>query len=574
MSRARNPILQLDLQCWRKRLLMALVFGGFTVLTARAAYLQGWRNDFLNQQGDMRVQRVVEMPAHRGMITDRRGEPLAISTPVESIWLNPREADATPSQIQALASKLDWDPDSLARLFANKGKAFVYLKRQLPPEVADAVQAMAIKGIHTTPEYRRYYPAGEVIGQVLGVTGADDNGLEGIEYAYQSWLGGEPGAKRVVKDRLGNTIEDLELVRSPKPGRDLTLSLNLQLQYLAYRELSAAVAANKARAGALVALDTRTGEILALANVPTFNPNNRATMTPERDRNRAVADTYEPGSTIKPFLVSAALEAGAVTPETRIDTDPGWLQIGEKRIHDVHSKGLLSVAEVIQVSSNVGAAKIALAMKSEDYWKVLSHAGFGAAPGSGFPGEAGGKLRPHETWRPIEKATMAFGMGMSVSLLQLARGYCAFADDGVLPRITILKRDAPPVGVRVLSAKTARAMRDMLESVTQPNGTAPQARITGYRVGGKTGTAHKAVAGGYSANKYIASFVGMAPMSDPRVVVAVMIDEPTGKEYYGGQIAAPVFAKVMADSLRFMAIPPDRPLEIVPTASGSAEEPT
>lgn len=574
MSRAKNPILRLDLQRWRMRLVMGLVFGGFVALTARAAYLQAWQNDFLNKQGDMRVQRVVEIPAHRGMITDRRGEPLAISTPVESLWVNPRESDATPREIQALAGKLDLDPDEVARQFADKGRAFVYLKRQLQPEVADAVLALNVKGVHATPEYRRYYPAGDVISQVLGVTGTDDAGLEGLEYAYQSWLAGEPGAKRVVKDRLGNSIEDLDLVRSPKPGRDLTLSLNMQLQYLAYRELSDAVEANQAKAGALVALDARTGEILAMANVPSYNPNNRSTMTAGRDRNRAVVDTYEPGSTIKPFLVSAALDDGLVTPQTMIDTNPGWLQIGDKRIHDVHDKGLISVSEVIQISSNIGAAKIALGMKSEDYWNRLTHAGFGAPPGSGFPGEAGGKIRPYENWRPIEKATMAFGMGMSVSLLQLARGYCAFADDGVLPKVTILKRDAPVAGTRLMSAKTAKEVRDMLELVTQPDGTAPEARVVGYRVGGKTGTAHKAVNGVYSSTKYIASFVGMAPMSNPRVVIAVMIDEPSGKDYYGGLVAAPVFSKVMAAALRFMAVPPDQPLEEKPAAQGSKEEPT
>lgn len=574
MSQGRNPILRLDLQRWRMRLVMGLVFGGFAALTARAAYLQGWQNDFLNKQGDMRVQRVVEIPAHRGMITDRRGEPLAISTPVESIWVNPREADTKPAQIQALASKLDLEPDAVAKVFADKARAFVYLKRQVQPEVADAVLALDIKGVHSTPEYRRYYPAGDVVAQVLGVTGTDDTGLEGLEYAYQSWLAGQPGAKRVVKDRLGNTIEDLDLLRSPKPGRDLTLSINLQLQYLAYRELSAAVAEDKAKAGSLVALDARTGEILALVNVPSYNPNNRTTMTPNRSRNRAVSDTYEPGSTIKPFLVSAALQDGTVTPETRIDTDPGWLQIGDRRIHDVHPKGLIDIAQIIQVSSNVGAAKIALEMKSEDYWNMLSRAGFGAPPDSGFPGEAGGRLRPYESWRPIEKATMAFGMGMSVSLLQLARGYCAFADNGVLPKVTILKRDRPATGVRLMSAKTAKEMRDMLEMVTQKGGTAPEARVIGYRVGGKTGTAHKAVAGGYAPNKYIASFVGMAPMSNPRVVIAVMIDEPEGKDYYGGEVAAPVFSKVMADALRFMAIPPDRPLEDESPVKASEEEPT
>lgn len=572
MSRTNNPMLRLDLQRWRMRLVMSLVFGGFGALTARAAYLQGWQNDFLNKQGDMRVQRVVEIPAHRGMITDRRGEPLAISTPVESVWVNPREANAAPSQIQALASTLDLDPDEVAKQFAEKSKAFLYIKRQIQPEVADAVRAMKIAGVHSTPEYRRYYPAGDVVAQVLGVTGADDNGLEGLEYAYQSWLTGEPGAKRVVKDRMGNTIENLDQVRAPKPGRDLTLSLNLQLQYLAYRALSETVTENKAKAGALVAIDARTGEILALVNVPTYNPNNRTTMTPDRDRNRAVADTYEPGSTIKPFLVSAALEDGTVTPETMIDTAPGWLQIGDKRIHDVHDKGRISVSEVIQISSNIGAAKIALGMKSEDFWNMLTRAGFGAPPEAGFPAEAGGKLRPYESWRPIEKATMAFGMGMSVSLLQLARGYCAFADDGVLPKLTILKRDTPASGTRLMAAKTAREIRAMLEMVTQPDGTAPEARIPGYRVGGKTGTAHKAAAGGYSASRYIASFVGMAPMSDPRVVIAVMIDEPSGKDYYGGLVAAPVFSKVMADTLRFMAIPPDKPLELVPAAPGASEE--
>lgn len=572
MNRTNNPMLRLDLQRWRMRLVMGLVFGGFAALTARAAYLQTWQNDFLNKQGDMRIQRVVEIPAHRGMITDRRGEPLAISTPVESIWINPREAQATPRMIQALASKLDLDPDEVARAFAEQGKSFVYLKRQIQPEIAADVLAMKIEGVHSTPEYRRYYPSGDVVGQVLGVTGADDNGLEGLEYAYQSWLTGEPGAKRVVRDRMGNTIEVLDQVRAPKPGKDLTLSLNLQLQYLAYRELSDAVVANRAKAGALVAIDAKTGEILALANVPSYNPNNRATMTPDRGRNRVVTDTYEPGSTIKPFLVAAALEDGSVTPHTMIDTAPGWLQIGNKRIHDVHDKGLISVAQLIQISSNIGAAKIALGMKSEEFWSMLNRAGFGAPPDSGFPGEAGGKLRPYESWRPIEKATMAFGMGMSVSLLQLARGYCAFADDGVLPKLTILKRDTPVQGTRLMSGKTASEMRDMLEMVTQPEGTAPEARVPGYRVGGKTGTAHKAVAGGYSPNRYIASFVGMAPMSNPRVVIAVMIDEPEGKEYYGGLVAAPVFSKVMADALRFMAIPPDKPLEIEPAATGTHEE--
>ena len=561
---SRKGLMPRDLQRWRMRLVMALMFGGFAALTARAAYLQGWQNDFLNRQGELRVQRVVEIPAHRGMITDRRGDPLAISTPVESVWLNPREAEASPHAIQALASRLGLEPNDLSAQFKDKGKTFVYLKRQLPPEVAAAVEAMNIKGVYSTPEFRRYYPAGEVMGQVLGVTGVEDKGLEGLEYAYQSWLAGQPGSKRVVRDRLGNIIEVLEQQRAPKHGQDLTLSLNLQLQYLAYRELVAAVEANKARAGALVVLDARTGEVLALVNVPTYNPNNRATMTRDRSRNRVVTDTFEPGSTMKPFLVAAALEAGVVTPETRIDTGPGWFMVGEKRIGDVHPKGVIDIAEAIKVSSNVATAKIALDMKSADYWTLLNRAGFGAPPGSGFPGEVGGRLRPYESWRPIEKATMAFGHGLSVSLLQLARAYCAFADDGVLPRLTVLKRSEAALGTRVMSAETARSLREMLELVTQDGGTAPKARVMGYRVAGKTGTAHKAAKGGYSADKYIASFVGLAPVSDPRLVVAVMIDEPGGKDYYGGLVAAPVFSRVMAGALRFMAIAPDAPLEDIP----------
>jgi cell division protein FtsI (penicillin-binding protein 3) len=545
------------------RVVMALMFGGFAALGARAAYLQTWHTDFLNQEGGKRVNRVVEIPAHRGMITDRRGEPLAISTPVESLWANPREFEASPAQIQALATRLEMDPDELARLVGDKKKGFVYLRRQLPPEITAEILALGIKGVSSTPEYRRYYPAGEVTAQVLGVTGVEDRGLEGLEFSYQGWLEGEPGAKRVLKDRLGNTVEDLELLRLPKHGRDLTLSLNLQLQYLAYRELAGALTKYQAQAGAIVVLDARAGEVLALVNLPAFNPNNRASMTRGRSRNRAVSDVYEPGSTMKPFLVAAALEAGVVKPETRIDTGPGWLQVGEKRITDVHPKGNLTVAEAIKVSSNVATAKIALDMKSEDYWRLLHRVGFGAPPNAGLPSEAAGKLRPYDSWKPIEKATMAFGHGMSVSLLQLARAYAAIATDGVLPPLTVLKRRESAIGQRAMSAETASALRAMLETVTEEGGTAPQARIMGYRVAGKTGTAHKLVDGRYAPDKYIGSFVGMAPASNPRLVVAVMIDEPSGTQYYGGLVAAPVFAKVMAGGLRLLAVPPDAPFKAI-----------
>ena len=563
-----NPLLRLDLQRWRMRLVMILLFGGFTALTARATYLQIWQTDFLNQEGGKRVNRVVEIPAHRGMITDRRGEPLAISTPVESLWVNPQVAQVTSQQIQALSSRLELDPDAVRRIFADKKKSFVYLRRQLPPEIAAEVLAMGIKGLSTSPEYRRYYPAGEVMAQVLGVTGVDDKGLEGLEYAYQSWLEGEPGAKRVLKDRLGNAVEDLELLRLPKHGRDLTLSINLQLQYLAYRELADTLKKQQAKAGAITVLDVRTGEILALVNLPAYNPNNRATMSSTRSRNRVVTDTYEPGSTIKPFLVSAALEAGVVALDTRIDTGPGWFMVGEKRISDVHPKGELTIGEALKVSSNVATAKVAMEMKSEDYWNLLNRAGFGTPPGSGFPGEATGRLRPYSSWRPIEKATMAYGHGLSVSLLQLARAYCAFGTDGVLPPLTVLKRRDPVQGARVMSAKVAREVKEMLETVTQEGGTAPQAQVMGYRVAGKTGTAHKLVNGNYARDKYFASFVGLAPVSNPRLVAAVLIDEPSGRDYYGGLVAAPPFSRVMAGALRLLAIPPDAPFQTsIPNAT-------
>nr|MBP9914819.1 penicillin-binding protein 2 [Thiobacillaceae bacterium] len=415
--------------------------------------------------------------------------------------------------------------------------------------------------LHGKPAYRRYYPAGEVTAHVLGITNIEDQGQEGLELAFQSWLAGEPGAQRVVKDRPGNVVEILERIKAPKPGRDLALSLNQHVQYLAYRELSDAVARNQAKAGAVVVLDARTGEILALANSPSFNPNSRATFEAARLRNRAVTDTFEPGSTMKPLFVAAALDAGVVNPETRIDTGPGWFVIGDKRITDTHPKGVMTLSDAVQVSSNVAMAKIALEMRGEDYWRLLSRAGLGAQPKSGLPGEVGGRLRPFANWRPIEKATMSYGHGLSLSLLQLARAYTAFANEGVMPGLTTLRRENAATGTRVMSAATARKVLAMLERVTQNGGTAPMARVAGYRVAGKTGTAHKFVDGSYAGNRYISSFVGLAPASDPRLVVAVMIDEPNSKEYYGGLVAAPVFSRIMAGALRFMALPPDAPFD-------------
>lgn len=567
---AHHTLLHLDLQRWRMRLTLALLFGGFAALSARAVYLQVWQSEFLTDQGEKRVQRVTPIPAYRGMITDRRGEPLAVSTPVETLWANPREASPTSAQIQSLAHILDRNPDQLARQFADKSKGFVYIERLVEPPKAAQVKALQIAGLHSKPAYRRYYPAGEVTAHVLGITNIEDNGQEGLELSYQSWLTGEPGAQRVVKDRPGNVVEVLERLKAPKPGRDLALSLNQHIQYLAYRELSDAVEKHRARAGAVVVLDARTGEILALANTPSFNPNSRSTYEPSRLRNRAVTDTFEPGSTMKPLFVAAALDAGVVAPETRIDTGPGWFVIADRRITDTHSKGVMSVSEAVQVSSNVAVAKIALEMKGEDYWKLLTRAGLGSPPRSGLPGEVSGRLRPSNTWRPIEKATMSYGHGLSVSLLQLAHAYTAFANQGVMPHLTTLRREGAATGVRVMTPSTAQQVLAMLERVTQDGGTAPMARVAGFRVAGKTGTAHKLVDGRYAPDRYVSSFVGLAPASDPRLVVAVMVDEPGGREYYGGLVAAPVFSRIMAGSLRFMALPPDAPFDRGSAPPGAA----
>ena len=565
-----HPLLRLDLQRWRARLTLGLLFTGFVALSARAVYLQVWQSDFLTDQGEKRAQRITPIPAYRGMITDRRGEPLAVSTPVETLWANPKEANPTSTQIQDLARILEKKPEQVARLFADKTKGFVYVERLLEPAKAEQARALKITGLHSKPAYRRYYPGGEVTSHVLGATDIEDNGLEGLELAYQSWLTGEPGSQRVVKDRPGNVVEILERIKAPKPGRDLALSLNQHIQYLAYRELNDAVTLHNARAGSVVVLDARTGEILALANTPAFNPNSRATYSPDRMRNRAATDTFEPGSTMKPLFVAAALDAGVVQPDTVIDTGPGWFQIGPKRITDTHAKGVMTLGEAIQVSSNIAVAKIALEMRGEDYWNLLSRAGLGTPPKSGLPGEAAGRLRPFATWRPIEKATMSFGHGLSLSLLQLAHAYTAFANNGVMPQLTALRREGVAPGKRVMSERVAAQVLGMMEKVTHEGGTAPMARVAGYRIAGKTGTAHKYVNGSYDGKMYISSFVGLAPASDPRLVVAVMLDEPNAREYYGGLIAAPVFSKVMAGALRFMALPPDAPFDSSSAPPGEA----
>ena len=558
---------------WRSRLLFVGLLLILCGLVVRAVYLQGIHNDFLQQKGDARYGRVVDIIAHRGMITDRYGEPLAISTPVESIWISPQDVESTPQQVKQLAQIVGMNIGDVRSRLLDTTHDFVYLKRQLPPEQAEKVAKLEMPGVSLRREYRRYYPGADMTAHLLGFTDVDDNGQEGLELMLQDKLGGKAGSERVIKDRRGHTVEDVASLRAPKPGSDLALSLDSKMQYLAYREIKLAVEQHHAKAGSIVVLDAKTGEVLALANWPSYNPNNRAKVELKAMRNHAVTDLFEPGSTMKPFTVATALEAGKVTPQTVINTENGVFMVGGRRIHDTHPEASLTVSQVIQKSSNVGAAKMALSLSPETFWRSLSEVGFGAQTGSSFPGEAAGRLRDYKKWQPIEQANIAFGNGISVNLLQLARAYTLFANDGDLKSVTLLRQETATVGKKVFSQKTAQEVRDMLELVVQPGGTAPLAQINGYRVAGKTGTAHK-VEGGHYVNRYVASFVGLAPASNPRLIVAVMVDEPSGDQYYGGQVAAPVFSNVMGSALRLLNVPNDAPLGnvLMPPAEVIKEE--
>ena len=558
----------------RASLLFTFIVLLFFGLAGRSLYLQWIDNEFLQEQGSSRYSREIELPAHRGRIVDRYGDALAISTPMKSIWAFPAKVDATPEQMAALARLLETSPQALGKRLGDAGD-FLFLARQVPPEVAERIARLEIKGIHDQNEYRRFYPGGDTISHVLGFTGDHDAGQEGIELAQQEWLGGKPGSRRVLINRRGDAVEDVEAIRAPQAGRDLALAIDTRLQYLAFRELKAAVEVNKAKAGGLVIVDVESGEILALANWPTYNPNARNRITREKMRNRALTDVFEPGSTMKPFTIAAALEVGKVRPGTIIETAPGTLTIGPNTIHDAHHNGALTVEQVIQKSSNVGAAKIALSLPSETMWKMLSDSGFGTPPKTGFPGEVAGRLRPAKTWKPIEQATMAYGHGISVNLVQLARAYTVFATDGELKSVTLFKAKGPTAGRPVVKPETAHAVRRMLEMAVQAGGTAPRAQVAGYRVGGKTGTAHKLEGRGYG-NKYVSSFVGFAPASHPRLVVAVMLDEPSAGQYYGGTVAAPVFSTVMGGALRMLGVPTDAPVDnvILPAAGAEVREET
>jgi cell division protein FtsI (penicillin-binding protein 3) len=555
---------------WRATLLFSMLLLGFVGLLGRGVYLQGVHDDFLQKKGAARYGRVVEVGAHRGMITDRHGVPLAVSTPMWSVWARPDEVKADRAEIRQLARILGMNEDTLNKRLTETARN-VMLKRPLLPEDMERVKAMidkdekadkTLKGIVLQREYRRYYPAGEETAQLLGFTGLDDSGQEGLELALQEQLVGKPGSQSVIKDRRGHIVEDVGSLRAPKPGSDVALSLDAKVQHLVYREVCTAVQEHQAKAGAAVVLDAQSGEVLALVNYPGFNPNNRGKVSPQAMRNRAIADLFEPGSTMKPFAVATALEQRKVQPSTVINTEHGAFSVGNRKIHDSHPKDRLTVTQIIQKSSNIGTAKMALMLPAETLWQSLSDSGFGAASGSNFPGEASGRLRDPKNWRPIEQATISYGHGVSVNLLQLARAYTVFANDGELKPVSLIKLDAKPTGKTVFTAETARTLRGMMELVVQPGGTAPLAQVAGYRVAGKTGTAHK-LEGGRYVNRYVASFVGLAPASAPRLIVAVMIDEPTNGSYYGGLVAAPVFSKIAGAALHELGVPNDAPLDNV-----------
>jgi len=542
----------------RATLVLVLFASAAAALGARAVHLQVFNTEFLNQQADTRHLRTERISAHRGAITDRNGEPLAISTPVDSVWVNPKEFASAVDKVPALAGALDIDSQSLMRRITRApDKEFVFLKRHLSPDQADRVMSLKLPGINIQREYRRYYPSGEVTGHLVGFTSIDDEGQEGLELAFNHWLSGESGAKRVLKDRLGRSVENVASIKPPRPGKDLRSSIDLRLQYVSYRTLKAAIQQFRADAGTVVVLDIGSGEVLAMVNQPAYNPNDRSQYSAERYRNRAITDIFEPGSSIKPLIVAAALESGAYKPSSIVDTAPGYVVVGPKKIEDTRNLGRISLTTVLSRSSNVGAAKVALSLEPEQLWGTMTRFGLGELTASGFPGESAGLLTHYSHWQAISQATLAYGYSVALTPLQLAQAYAAIGGDGVMRPVSLVALDQPAQGERVLSVDTARSVRRMLEEVVRPGGTGTKANVAGYHVAGKTGTAWKFAAGGYSQDKYLSIFAGFAPANDPRLAVVVVIDEPKGELYYGSDVAAPVFGEIMAESLRLLAVPPD-----------------
>lgn len=552
-----SPLLASKTPVWRSKFIVAGLAVAFAALAGRAAYIQIFGNEFFQRQGEVRFARTLELPANRGRILDRNGLILASSVPAASIWAIPEDVDANKVQLAQLARLLEMPLADLNRKLGDDDKTFVWVKRQVDEPVAQKIHALGIKGVYLRKEYKRKYPEGETMAHVIGFTNVEDKGQEGIELTFNAALAGKAGSRRVIKDRLGRVVEGIGEQVPPVEGQDIQLSVDSKVQFFAYQKLRDAVTVHKARAGSVVVLDAITGEVLALANYPSYVPDRRQNLTGEQLRNRALTDTFEPGSTMKPITIAMALEAGRVTPQTLIDTDPGRFSIGGFTISDTHNYGTLTVEGVIQKSSNIGALKIAQKMSPHEMWNTYVALGYGQKPLIEFPGAVAGRLRSWKTWRPVEQATMAYGYGLSASLFQMAHSYTAFAHDGQIIPVTMLKSSEPAVGFKVFSADNARAVRRMLQMAAAPGGTGPLAQTVGYSVGGKSGTARKQVGKGYSSNKYRAWFTGMAPIEAPRIIVAVMIDEPGDGKYFGGVAAAPVFSEVVQQTLRMMGVQPD-----------------
>ncbi len=556
-----SPLLASKTPLWRSQFIVALVALGFLALIGRAAYVQVFGNAFFQRQGEVRFARTLELPANRGRILDRNGLILASSVPAASIWAIPEDVETDNPEVKPklkqLARLMGMPLPALMAKLADEDKTFVWIKRQLDWAVGQQIQALGIKGIYQRKEYKRQYPEGEAAAHVVGFTNVEDHGQEGMELAFDKELAGKPGSRRVIKDRLGRVVEGVGAEVPPVDGRDMQLSIDSKVQFFAYQKLRDTVAEHKAKAGSVVVLDAHTGEVLALANYPSYDPGSRGRLTGEQLRNRAITDTFEPGSTMKPITIGLALNSGRVRPETVIDTSPGRLTITGSTISDTHSYGALTVEGVVQKSSNVGTTKIAMQMPAREMWETFSAVGFGQKPQIAFPGAVSGRLRPYKSWRPIEQATMSYGYGLSASLFQMARSYTVFANGGKVIPATMLKTDEPAVGVPVFSERTANQVRKMLQMAAGPGGTGQKAQTVGYSVGGKSGTARKQVGKSYATGKYRAWFTGLAPVDKPRIIVAVMIDEPSNGVIYGGAVAAPVFSEVVQQTLRMMSVAPD-----------------
>jgi cell division protein FtsI (penicillin-binding protein 3) len=559
---------------WRSIVVLALVLSGASLLVGRAVELQLLDHGFLSSQGDARSMRVVKIAAHRGAITDRNGESLAVSTPVDSVWVNPQELNDNIDQLPRLARALKEDQQTLARrITSNLDREFLYLERHMPPEQAAHIKALGIPGVYLLREYKRYYPAGEVSGHVVGFTTIDDKGQEGLELGFDQLLNGEDGAKRVIQDMQGRYVENVESIRAPRPGRDLVTSIDLRIQYLAYRELKSAMQEYQARAGSIIVIDVDTGEVLAMVNQPSYNPNDREQLKPGLYRNRAATDIFEPGSSVKPFVIAAALASGQYRPDSIVDTSPGFMKVGNKMEEDEHNFGAIDLATILAKSSNVGMAKVALSLQPKQIWDTLTALGLGQVTGSSFPGESAGMLSNYAHWRPIGIATLSHGYSLSVTPLQLAHAYATIGAGGVKRPISFERVTGPVPGEQVIDPKVAHELVQLMEQVVEKGGTATRASLIGYQVSGKTGTAFKSIPGGYSTDRIMAVFAGLVPASHPKLATVVVIDEPSrdvhelgGILAQGGTVAAPVFASVMSGALRLMDVPPDD-LQNVPAAT-------